>query len=177
MPGAFMNPTIATGIFDSQYQATPLFDESLLTRAANNWQRRSMLSTWDRIGWCGLWPRSQMMGSDTDIPMGMLGQSSDNSGEFEPWSAHGSGTQTVKFIKGTTFDNVGAPLANAVVQGFVTSTDAFVGQVTSNTDGTYILPTHNTAATAHYVVAYKAGSPDVAGTTVNTILPTNVDGT
>jgi hypothetical protein len=75
-----------------------------------------------------------------------------------------------------TKDSVGTPVANAIVQGFVTSTDAYVGEVTSGEDGTYTLGTETVAGVAHYLVAYKAGSPDVAGTTVNTLTSTNVDG-
>ena len=37
--------------------------------------------------------------------------------------------------------------------------------------------TDTPAGTQHYLVAYKPGSPDTAGTTVNTLTPTNVDGT
>lgn len=176
MPGAFMNPTIATGIFDSQYQATPLFDESAWTRAHNNWQRRSMQAAFDHVGWCHLWPRSSFMGDTAQVP-GTFGTGADGGDYFEPPNFLGSGTQSVKFIKGVTYDANGAVLANAIVQGFVTATDTFVGEVTSNTDGTYILPTNNPSSAQHYVVAYKAGSPDVAGTTVNTLLPTNIDGT
>jgi len=68
-------------------------------------------------------------------------------------------------------------VANAIVQGFVTASDAFVGEVTANEDGTYVLGTEQLKKTPHYIVAYKAGSPDISGTTVNTLLPTNVDGT
>ena len=46
----------------------------------------------------------------------------------------------------------------------------------SRTDGSYDLPT-NFPGVNHYVVAYIAGSPDRAGTTANTLVPTNIDGT
>lgn len=98
------------------------------------------------------------------------------SGSFEPYSRDGAGTQTKNAIRGITKDSVGVPVANAIVQGFVTATDAFVGEVISGTDGAYTLMTEQSKATPHYLVAYKAGSPDIAGTTVNTLLPTNVDG-
>jgi len=71
----------------------------------------------------------------------------------------------------------GTPVAGAIVQAFVTATDAFAGEVQGNTDGTYTLGVEQSKATPHYLVAYKVGSPDIAGTTVNTLLPTNVDGT
>jgi len=97
---------------------------------------------------------------------------------FEPFSCDGPGTQSLNFIKGVCYISDGVtPSANATVQGFVTATDAYVGEDVSRLDGSYTLGTNQLKTTAHYLVAYKAGSPDIAGTTVNTLLPTNVDGT
>jgi hypothetical protein len=96
---------------------------------------------------------------------------------YELYSCDGEGTQSRNFLRGTCKDSVAAPVANAIVQGFVTASDAFVGEVTANEDGTYVLGTEQLKTTPHYIVAYKAGSPDISGTTVNTLLPTNVDGT
>lgn len=96
---------------------------------------------------------------------------------YEPYSCDGGGTQSMNFIRGTCKDSGGVAVANAIVQAFVTATDAYQGEVQSNTDGTYVLGVQQGKATTHYLVAYKAGSPDTAGTTVNTLLPTNVDGT
>lgn len=175
-----MNPTFATGMIDSQYQATPPWDETILNKSSYNWdyQRRSMQSTWDRQRWTSLWPRGRTIDAAGYYPDTMMfGGGPDGSDYFEPPSCGGSGTQTTKFIRGTTYDSGGAVLANAVVQGFVTTTETYVGAVTSAEDGTYSLPTNNLASVTHYVVAYKAGAPDVAGTTVNTLLPTNIDGT
>jgi hypothetical protein len=96
---------------------------------------------------------------------------------FEPFSRDGEGTQSKNFIRGTCKDSGGIAVANATVQAFVTATDAFAGEVAGNTDGTYVLGVEQAKTTPHYLVAYKTGSPDIAGTTVNTLLPTNVDGT
>lgn len=81
-----------------------------------------------------------------------------------------SGGQQQKYIEGTTRDSGGATLAGAIVQVFVTSTDTYVSEVTSDNAGYFRAFTQYTSA--HYLVAYKAGSPDVAGTTVNTLTPT-----
>lgn len=115
-----------------------------------------------------LWPRSRYSGAEMSLAM-----LSENSGTMGRWGVElddraGGGAQAKKVI-GLTLDSVGAVCANAIVQGFVTATDAYVGEVTSDTGGYYELPTTN--AGAHYLVAYKAGSPDIAGTTVNTIVP------
>jgi hypothetical protein len=96
---------------------------------------------------------------------------------FEPYSCDGEGTQSKRFLRGTVQDSVGSPVNGALVQGFVTATDAYVGEVQSNLDGTYVLGTETRPGVAHYLVAYKPGSPDIAGTTVNTLTSTNVDGT
>lgn len=95
---------------------------------------------------------------------------------FEPYSCDGEGTQSKRFIRGTVKDSVGTAVAGAIVQGYLTATDAYVGEVQSNLDGTYSLGTETLPGVAHYLVAYKPGSPDVAGTTVNTLTSTNVDG-
>jgi hypothetical protein len=96
---------------------------------------------------------------------------------YEPYSCDGPGQQSLKFIKGLCVDTNDAPLSGAVLQAFRTSDDAFGGyEVQSLTDGSYDLAT-NFPGVAHYVVAYLTGSPDRAGTTVNTLVPANIDGT
>ena len=142
------------------------------------WQARSPKTWKDRNRWYSLWSWGCRIGYGA--PAGSDGAASRDLNYpdlFEPYSCDGDGTQTVRFIKGTCKDSVGAAVANAIVQGFRTDTDAFVGQVQANTDGTYTLGTETVAGVQHYLVAYKAGSPDIAGTTVNTLTSTNVDGT
>lgn len=157
----------------------PLFrEERLDTRPDWSWQRRSAKTWLDRNAWYSLWSFGCRVAAGTPI-------GSDGAGWYdlsmkdlyEPYSCDGDGTQTKRFIKGITKDSVGATVANAIVQGFVTSTDAYVGEVTSGEDGTYTLGTETIPGVQHYLVAYKAGSPDIAGTTVNTLTSTNVDGT
>jgi len=80
------------------------------------------------------------------------------------------GGAQVKKIIGTTKDSTGANLGSCIVRGFVTATQVCVGQVTSDTGGYYELTT-TYAGAQHYLVAYKAGSPDVTGATANTLIP------
>lgn len=80
-----------------------------------------------------------------------------------------TGGQQRKRIIGTTRDGAGAVLGSCIVQGFRTSDDLFAGEMTSDTAGYFEFCTSMTEN--HYLVAYKAGSPDVAGTTVNTLAP------
>lgn len=79
------------------------------------------------------------------------------------------GAKQAKKIIGTTRDSGGSVLGNCIVQGFVTTGDVFVGEMTSDPAGYFEFPTQYTGA--HYLVCYKAGSPDVAGTSVNTLTP------
>ena len=137
--------------------------------------------TWkDKNRWNSLWSfgcrmtgGGEVVGADGAPPVTNALASKDL---FEPYSCDGEGTQSKNFLRGTCKDSGGTPVANAIVQAFVTATDAFAGEVAGNTDGTYTLGVEQSKATPHYLVAYKAGSPDIAGTTVNTLLPTNVDG-
>src|SRR5258706_13707919 len=71
-------------------------------------------------------------------------------------------------IAGITKDASGNALGNCMVQIFRTADDSYVSQVTSDANGNYNIPASNLFQ--HYLVAYLAGSPDVAGTTVNTLL-------
>ena len=103
---------------------------------------------------------------------------------FEPYSCDGAGTQTLRFILGTCVDATETPVANATVQAFITVTDlnghnvdVLVGEDVSRDDGTYTCGVQTIAGVQHRLVAYRPGSPDIAGTTVNTLTSTNVDGT
>lgn len=135
--------------------------------------------TWrDRNRWFSLWSYGCRMGGgliDGDSIGPGYGMAGNN--PYEPYSRDGEGTSISRFIRGTCVDSGGTEVAGAIVQGFRTSDDAYVGQDVTRLDGTYTLATDTAAGTQHYLVAYKPGSPDVAGTTVNTLTPTNVDGT
>ena len=128
-----------------------------------------------------------MSGDAGTTPYGLLGDDYGNGGpnqSFEPNGAGaGYGCANVKFFKGLCVDSLDAPIANAIVTAFTKLTDIEVGQnVTAAADGSYIFgcntpPPGWLATDQHYLVAYKTGSPDIAGTTVNTLTPTNIDGT
>jgi hypothetical protein len=135
--------------------------------------------TWrDREKWVSLWPTSRFAGGGDVGGQGYMpvGQGLGDSGAYEPFSCDGAGTQTKRFLRGLCVDASEVPVANATVQAFRTSDDFYAGEGVSLDDGTYYVGVQQAAATQHYLVAYKAGSPDIAGTTVNTLTPTNVDG-
>jgi hypothetical protein len=70
-------------------------------------------------------------------------------------------------ITGTTNDLAGNVLAGCRVAIYQTSTDNIILQGISDSNGYYRFDVPQ--GIAFYVVAYKAGSPDVVGTTVNTL--------
>jgi hypothetical protein len=80
-------------------------------------------------------------------------------------SASFSTTRTV--LTGITKDSGGAALASCVVQLFRTVDDLILAETTSDGSGVYVF--YPTVGGPFYIVAYKAGAPDAAGTTVNTL--------
>lgn len=72
-------------------------------------------------------------------------------------------------ISGITRDSTGAPLGNCVVQLLRTIDDVMVEKVTSDAFGVYAFTTVGLAE-QYYVSAYKVGAPDVAGSSVNTLV-------
>jgi hypothetical protein len=72
-------------------------------------------------------------------------------------------------VSGYTKDSVGTILPSCAVHLFRTRDDLLIDTGTSDAGGYYEFRTAMPVET-YYVVAYKAGSPDVAGTTVNTVV-------
>lgn len=79
---------------------------------------------------------------------------------------------------GTTRDSGGSALGNCRVIAFETgrlvndNIQAEVGETISDGSGAYTLPVP--LNTAYQLTAYKAGSPDVAGISANTVTPTAI---
>lgn len=150
-------------------------EERLDTRPDWSWQRRSAKTWKDPLQWRSCWSFGCRVGGG-DLEGYAQGVGMADHDGYEPFSCDHAGTQTKRFIRGVTKNASGTPISDVIVQGFVTATDAYVGQDVSRDDGTYLLGTETVAGVAHYLVAYKAGSPDIGGTTVNTLTSTNVDG-
>ncbi len=79
-------------------------------------------------------------------------------------------------FSGVTRDVYGAPLGGVNVKLFKTddvlvpgAKDTKIDESTSDANGNFTLVSYY-YPDAHYVVAYKAGPPDVEGTTVNTLV-------
>lgn len=69
------------------------------------------------------------------------------------------------FVRGTTRDDVGAALGDCTVKLFRTFDDVLIDASVSDGSGNYELRCAGSGP--FYVVAYKPGSGDVSGTTVN----------
>ncbi|MGD0591086.1 MAG: hypothetical protein ABSA44_09845 [Bacteroidota bacterium] len=71
-------------------------------------------------------------------------------------------------ITGTTKDSSGNALAGCTVHLFDASVDILISIVQSDASGAFMFLV--SPSTTCYILAYKTGSPDVAGTTVNTLM-------
>ena len=109
------------------------------------------------------WPRGNGLLGDLAVDVGVLAAA-----QWAPYEAFGGISSRVGFV-GVTRDQYGSPLGNCVVQLFRTSDDLFIMEQTSDANGNFLLSSWYTPNT-HYIVAYKAGSPDAFGTTVNTLV-------
>lgn len=78
-------------------------------------------------------------------------------------------TPTVFRVVGVTKDSTGTALAGCTVKLYRSRDDALIDQTVSDAAGNYSFASGSTVET-YYIVAYKPGAPDVAGTTVNTLL-------
>lgn len=73
-------------------------------------------------------------------------------------------------LTGVTKDSTGSALGGCVVQLFRVWDDGIVAETTSDGSGNFTF--YPTVSGPYYIVAYKTGAPDVAGTTVNTLVAT-----
>ena len=143
------------------------------------WQQRTLRTRKDPMAWRSKWSfgckvgYGMPRGNDGAAPIGMNETLAD---PFMPFEIQ-DGCQTLKWIKGLCQDASNAPLSGVNVASFRTSDNALAGgPVQSREDGSYDVPTPYTGA-EHYVRAYLDGSPDRGGTTIDTLIPTNIDGT
>jgi hypothetical protein len=75
-------------------------------------------------------------------------------------------------LAGVSRDSSGAVLGSCTIKLFRTADDTLAAKTVSDASGNWSLPVMLSGP--FYLVEYKAGSPDVAGTSVNTLVPTQV---
>ncbi len=129
-------------------------------------QDRGKISPWED----GMnWPNSRALGGGMAGPLGQ--DASMANGRYDVWPLD-AGCSGRKTISGITKDSTGAALAGVSVQ--ITSADSTSeGDVTiSDAAGYYLATIQDPGAGFYQIDAYLVGSPDVAGTTVNNIIPT-----
>lgn len=71
-------------------------------------------------------------------------------------------------VSGITKDSTGAALGGCTVNLFDTELNLLLKTMVSDSNGNYSFQT--APGKSFYIVAYKAGPPDVSGTTVNTLV-------
>lgn len=113
-----------------------------------------------------LWPRSSFQGADGTAIANIW----DGAHQIWEWNFPPTGVHVRKKISGVTKDSTGAVLGGATVQIFNTTTGLLVDTVVSDSAGNYYASDPN--AVSCFAVGYETGSPDVAGTTVNTLTGT-----
>lgn len=89
-------------------------------------------------------------------------------GPLEP-RMHPPSPPTYLRIFGVTKDGTGTPLAGCTVHLLRTLDDTLADVVVSDGSGSYEFRSAS-LSTAYYIVAYLPGSPDRAGTTVNSLV-------
>lgn len=115
------------------------------------------------------WPQSSLRGTDgAQIAVQALRAGAPGAYLMAtmPWR---SGARWPYVLAGIAKDSAGAALGGAMVRAFLTATDVEQAETISAADGAYSVGVPSNAA--HYVVSYKAGSPDVAGVSLNTLIP------
>lgn len=115
------------------------------------------------------WPTSQAgafisdAGSGTSLLYDKIQRRSDIWGNL-PGGANGR----LAFV-GITRDQYGSPVGGVTVKCYLTSTDQVTASVVSDGNGNYTITTPY-YPDGHYLVCYKTASPDIFGTTVNTLI-------
>lgn len=118
-----------------------------------------------------LWPRTQYRGSEGRVSTAPLNSAPDI-WDWRVWADTDAGAgQRRNIVTGITTDAVGTPLGSCRVKLYETASDTIVdtGVLSDPITGVYVATTP--FSTACYAVAYKTGSPDREGTTVNTLTP------
>lgn len=117
------------------------------------------------------WTRSSMLGSggQDGIVSGAGGILHADCQRWE-WNFPPTGCHVRKVVSGVVRNSSGVGVAGATVQLFNTSTGLLVDTQTTASDGSYTCGDPN--AVSCFAIAYLPGSPDTAGTTVNTVAGT-----
>ena len=79
-----------------------------------------------------------------------------------------TGVYINRTVTGVTRDSNGIALGNCDLHLILSGTDNIAQELTSDASGNFTF--NNPGSGPFYIVAYKVGTPDIAGTTVNTLV-------
>jgi hypothetical protein len=111
-----------------------------------------------------LWPRSGLLGRTDTANCAPIW---DAMRQVWEWNFQPSGTAGPRIISGIVRDATGVVVSGATVQLFNSATGLLVDSATTDAGGNYQMNDPNLVSC--FVVAYKTGSPDTFGTTLNTL--------
>lgn len=152
------------------------------------------IKVWDEAAWCAgpafQWNyelRNPQVGNDESLwPFSWTKPAFNSAGGswvcvnamdtgrvVSPWEPvlQTAGCLKPQFIYGQILDSNSNPISGATILCFVTATNVLDSTCVSDANGYYQAPCYQSGN--HYLVAYETDSPDLAGTTVNTLTPQN----
>lgn len=159
--------TMPTILWVADAEVTPLY------KSPYNWRYRfrGFTPLMDNIGFFDNWTRSSMAAGDLTQPLGVFGlDNAQRGGVYEVTDIGFGGAIRLYFLVGQVVDANGNGVSGAAVNLFLSATFGLVSQTGCDASGNYVIGTPNIGAT-HFINAYLVGSPDTAGTTVNTLVP------
>lgn len=143
---------------DEVFQPDPLL--ASFSRARNDPADALGSKSW-RTPW---WPANGGFAGDVGLDISML----DRAPWWgDPWLLSGCNGR-LAFV-GVTRDQYGSPLGGCTVRCFRTSTNELVSTVLSDSNGNY--QATSPYADAHFLTVHKSTAPDVAGATIDTLVP------
>lgn len=98
---------------------------------------------------------------------GAQGVANDTGGQVGTVVYRSPGVRANTSIIGVTRDSAGSPIGPCAVNLF-NAADVLVRAIPTDASGNFTF--EQPGSGPFYIVAYKAGSPDIAGTTVNTLI-------
>lgn len=141
---------------DELFQPDPLVSIRQRNDPADFFGASSFRSPW--------WPCSGQLLGDGAADVPLLVDRPARWGDI--WYASGANGRLA--ISGVTCDQYFSPVGGVTVKLFRTLDDSLQASVVSEPDGSYLVTTPY--SDAHYLVIYKSGTPDLFGTTVNTLV-------
>ncbi len=147
-----------------------------------NYQQRNPGNAFSQNPQNGLWPRPGLLQGASDGAIFGTDPALNAVWYELPPSWFLGGTRKPQYFNGIVRDANGAPVSGVRVKAFLTAADttniaqgvqpadSLQGSGVSNGAGVYEVYTF-ARNQAHYLVAYLPGTPDTAGTTVNTLIP------